>query len=445
MKRYEKYKDSEIEWLGEIPEHWEVRRVKDILKNAKHSIKTGPFGSQLKGNDLLDKGDFCVYTQRNVLDNDFNQFKYFVSKSKANQLASFSVKPKDILITTRGTIGKAAIVPQNMFQGILHPCLIVLRLNNKLINKKWFLHYINDSDFFGNYIKENTTTTTIEVVYTNTLNNFILFLPPIQEQTQIAHYLDSKTQAIDQKINLLQQKIQHYQVLRKSLINETVCRGLDKTVTLKDSGIEWIGEIPEHWEVSRIKDIVFKIGSGVTPKGGQTAYSKTGIPFLRSQNVYDDGIRLENVAFIDETIHSKMKSSQLKPNDVLINITGASIGRSCIVPQKLKSANINQHIIFLRIKKMAFFISYYFKTNTIKEHINLIQAGTSKEALNMGQLLEIPVIVPPHKEQNTIVDFLNRKTQQIDQILQNLQNQIKTLQALRKTLINDVVTGKIKV
>ena len=122
----------------------------------------------------------------------------------------------------------------------------------------------------------------------------------------------------------------------------------------KDSGVERLGKIPEHWGVFRVKDTVKKIGNGVTPRGGSEVYTDLGIPFLRSQNVYDDGLRLENVSFIPVEIHDAMRGSQLKGGDILINITGASIGRTCIVPVELDAANINQHIAFLRGRFKSF-------------------------------------------------------------------------------------------
>src|SRR5690606_2162236 len=154
----------------------------------------------------------------------------------------------------------------------------------------------------------------------------------------------------------------------------------------KDSEVDWLSKVPSTWQVLRVKDITKKIGSGVTPKGGSEVYVDSGIPLLRSQNVYDDGLRIDDVSFIDEETHNKMKNSQLKPFDILINITGASIGRTCVVPESLPIANINQHIIYIRMKKsLVPYASYYFKSNALKEYINLIQAGSSKEALNMGQ------------------------------------------------------------
>lgn len=209
----------------------------------------------------------------------------------------------------------------------------------------------------------------------------------------------------------------------------------------KDSEIDWLGEVPFTWQVLRVKDITKKIGSGVTPKGGSEVYVDSGIPLLRSQNVYDDGLRIEDVSFIDEETHQKMKNSQLKPFDILINITGASIGRTCVVPETFPTANINQHIIFIRMKKsLVPYASYYFKSNALKEYINLIQAGSSKEALNMGQTLSTPILLPNEKEQTAIAKYLDTKTQAIDKKISLLEKKIGYYQELRKSLINETVT-----
>ncbi|ANF50307.1 restriction endonuclease [Chryseobacterium glaciei] len=210
----------------------------------------------------------------------------------------------------------------------------------------------------------------------------------------------------------------------------------------KNSGINWLTKIPGEWSVLRVKDIVKKIGSGVTPKGGSEVYVDSGIPLLRSQNIYDDGLRIDDVSFIDLETHQKMKNSQLKPQDILINITGASIGRTCILPESMSTANINQHIIYLRIHKtLVPFISYYLKSNSIKEYINLIQAGTSKEALNMSQVLTIPILIPKHQEQIAIFNCLERKVQAIDKKIELLHKKIICYRELRKSLINKLVTN----
>lgn len=216
---------------------------------------------------------------------------------------------------------------------------------------------------------------------------------------------------------------------------------MEKYNEYKDSGVAWLGEIPENWKIRRIKDAITKIGSGVTPKGGSETYVNEGIPFIRSQNVYSDGLRLDNVSFITEEVHNKMKNSQLKPYDILINITGASIGRTCVFPELLKTANINQHIIYLRVKKKKVdYFAYYLKSSTIQEYIMNIQAGTSKEALNMSQVLNIELLFPEVQEQTQIANYLDAKTIAIDKKVTLLQQKIKHYKAYRKTLINQTVS-----
>ena len=118
----------------------------------------------------------------------------------------------------------------------------------------------------------------------------------------------------------------------------------ERYVAYKDSHLAWMGEIPKHWKFVRVKDLISKITSGVTPRGGAESYEAVGIPFLRSQNIHNDGLHLDKVSFISERTHQEMLNSQVKPGDIVFNITGASIARTCIVPKAIKTANISQHI-----------------------------------------------------------------------------------------------------
>jgi type I restriction enzyme S subunit len=142
------FKDSGVEWIGEVPGHWEVRKLKNICKSEKYAIKTGPFGSQLKGEDLQPEGDVRVYSQRNVIDNNFEDINFYVSNAKAKDLESFYTQPSDLLITSRGTIGKCAILPDDAPMGILHPCLIAMRVEPSICDIKWVQIYMNESTCF---------------------------------------------------------------------------------------------------------------------------------------------------------------------------------------------------------------------------------------------------------------------------------------------------------
>lgn len=222
-----KMKDSGIEWIGEIPERWEMCKLKYILKSEKYNIKTGPFGTQLKGNDLREEGDVPVYNQRNVIDNQFHSPSVFVTLDKANELAGFHTKPYDVLITSRGTIGKAAILPNGAKEGILHPCLIALRINQDLVNLKYLLYYINGFEGFAINVFLESNATTIEVIYTDTLKNIFVTLPQLKEQEAIASYLDSETSKIDTRIAKRRKQIELLQEYKQALITATVTGKID--------------------------------------------------------------------------------------------------------------------------------------------------------------------------------------------------------------------------
>src|SRR5690606_34596010 len=178
--------------------------------------------------------------------------------------------------------------------------------------------------------------------------SFVFCWPNEQEQTAIAAYLDRKTAEIDELIADKKRLLELYEEEKTAIINQAVTKGINPDVPMKDSGIEWLGEIPEHWEVKRIKHIVSKVGSGVTPSGGANVYQSSGIPLLRSQNIYFESLRLDDVAYITKEIHDVMKNSKVYEGDVLLNLTGASIGRVYFVESWLGDANVNQHVCILR-------------------------------------------------------------------------------------------------
>ena len=190
----------------------------------------------------------------------------------------------------------------------------------------------------------------------------------------------------------------------------------------------------------RIKDFVSRIGSGVTPKGGAEVYVDKGTPFLRSQNVHDGEVRLEEVSFIDEETNDKMKGSQIRPGDVLFNLTGASIARAALVPESLKTANISQHIAFLRTKRInKKFLEYQLRSHSTKDYVMMTQVGASKEAFNHSQVLTLPIRVPSTESQTQIAEYLDRKTEAIDKKIELLRKKADLYKELRKSLINETV------
>ena len=226
-------KDSGIEWLGEIPAHWVVKKIKYLLKSKKGALKTGPFGSQLKNSDMSLEG-FKVYNQRSVLDKDFDSGDLFISNEKFLELRDFEVFPGDLLLTSRGTIGKCAIFPSNKMRGILHPCLIRIQLDQDLIINDYAELFIQNSRLFAESVAFNSNATTIDVIYGDTLRAVDIVLPPsIKEQNEIVMFVKKQTTKIDQTISKIKKQIDLLQEFRTALISEVVTGKID----VRDEGL----------------------------------------------------------------------------------------------------------------------------------------------------------------------------------------------------------------
>jgi type I restriction enzyme S subunit len=211
----------------------------------------------------------------------------------------------------------------------------------------------------------------------------------------------------------------------------------------KDSGVPWLGQIPEGWEPKKIKYVVNYIGSGKTPRGGAEIYTDDGIMILRSQNVYDDGLRLKDVAYVTPEVEALQINTRVRPEDVLLNITGASIGRSSIVPGDLPTANVNQHVCIFRPQKTKIdpkFLHAFFCSSIGKEQVTSNENGTSREGLNFQQAGNLHLVLPPLGKQSAIADFLDNKTAEIDDLIAKKEELLRLLAEQRTALITHAVT-----
>ena len=210
----------------------------------------------------------------------------------------------------------------------------------------------------------------------------------------------------------------------------------------KDSGVKFLGNIPEHWNVTRLGYLCNKIGSGKTPSGGSETYSDEGVLFVRSQNVYDDGLRLDDVVYISNEIDSEMAVSRVQQGDVLLNITGASLGRTCLVPDKFPAANVNQHVCIIRLTNPQFrnFTAMLMKSSLIKSQIDATQNGAAREGLNFEQISQLRFAIPPIEEQKTIAAFLDTETTKLDALIAEQGRLIELLREKRQAVISHAVT-----
>ncbi len=258
------------------------------------------------------------------------------------------------------------------------------------------------------------------------LNTKVAF-PPRPEQERIAAYLDASCEAIDAAAETKRRQLEALDVLRRSTLHAIFAN--------------------DEWPIERIKDVANKIGSGVTPEGGASGYLDDGIPLLRSQNVHFDGLQLDDVAFISNEIHAEMASSQLKPRDVLLNITGASIGRCTFVPDDFGEGNVNQHVCFIRgnHKIDHHFLTAFLSSPAGQGQVLSAFTGASRQGLSHKELGLITIPLPDIKVQRNAVTVLKRQEALHNQVRENIEAQIEILLAYRKSLIHECVIGQRRI
>lgn len=216
---------------------------------------------------------------------------------------------------------------------------------------------------------------------------------------------------------------------------------------MKDSGIEWIGEIPEGWEIVKIKYGVTKVGSGKTPSGGAEVYTDYGVLFLRSQNIYDCSLVLDNPTYISYETDLTMKSTRILPNDILLNITGASIGRCCVVPETLGPANVNQHVCIIRTNPEFFlpkFMQYFWVSHLGRYAISLFQTGGNREGLSFDAIRNTPIPYISIPEQSKIITYLDSECSRIDVMLSKTRSSIEEYKKLKQAVITQAVTKGVR-
>ncbi|NEU28823.1 hypothetical protein G3M74_22680 [Paenibacillus polymyxa] len=295
--------------------------------------------------------------------------------------------------------------------------------------------------FFNSRIFESQSglymSSTINQLTINTLNNFLITLPQISEQNAIANFLDAKTVQIDKRIELLNQKATQYGKLKQALVNETVTRGLDKTAVMKDSGVEWIGEVPEHWCLTAITNITSTVSIKNHPNEELlSVYRDYGviIKSTRGDNHNKPGQDLSGYKLVEPgyLVINKMKAWQ--------GSLGISEFRGIVSPAYITCKTDNKIV-------ERSYLHHLLRCHVYINEYNRLSYGVRVDQwdLRYDDFKYVPILLPPFEEQKAIADYLDEKTAHIDRIIETINIQIDKLKELRKTLINDVVTGKIKV
>ena len=272
--------------------------------------------------------------------------------------------------------------------------------------------------------------------------------PTMNEQKAIAAYLDDQVAQIDSIIAEAQASIEEYKQWKAAVVFEAITKGIDPNAPMRDSGISWIGKIPVGWTMCPIKRLTTKIGSGKTTSGGAEVYSDSGVLFLRSQNIYDTGLALDDVSHISDEIDNEMKNTRVEYKDVLLNITGGSIGRCCLYDLPDIRANVNQHVCILRTKQKELlpeFLRYFWNSSIGPVVVGYYQTGGNRQGLNFEQIGRVKVPLCSLETQKRIVDYLDKQCATINALIVEKQGLTEDTESYKRSMIYEVVTGKRKV
>lgn len=418
-------------WMDSLPTGWSAIPLKYILEN--NSMKVGPFGSQLSGNDFKDEG-YWVYNQRTVVDENFKENTVFIDETKFKSMRGFQVESGDILITTRGTIGRICQIPANYYKGIIHPCIIKFRLLEKELRFPLFKHIFNDSDIVMDQLIFMSNATTIDVIYSGTLKNIIMPIPPISEQKRIADFLDIKCAEIDALTADIQTQIDTLEQYKRSLITETVTKGLNPDAEMKDSGIQWIGNMPSHWEVIRGKYILRYMQKPVRDDDGVITCFRDGEVTLRS-NRREDGFTMSD---------KEIGYQGIDIGDLVVHGMDGFAGAIGISDSRGKASPV---LNVLDTNQNKRYILYYLRSMAYSDVFLALATGIRVRScdLRWNKLADLSYPVPPLDEQKAIVEHVDAVLAKADDVISDKKEQLATLDEYKKSLIFEYVTGKKEV
>ena len=425
MKPYPKYKDSGVEWIGNVPEGWEVKRTKYFFR-------------------LITEKNSTIETKKVALENIESWTGRFIDSEVDYQGEGISFLKGDVLFgKLRPYLAK---VLNAKFSGASVGDIFVMRPKLGISSRFSFYRFLSKP--FIDIVNGSTFGAKMPRASWNFIANLYIAVPDYDEQGAIATYLNRKTTQIDDLISKKQKLIELLKEERAAIINQAVTKGLNPDAPMKDSGVEWIREVPAHWEIMRLKYVSIIISKGTTPSTiGKNINTRGDIRFIKAENIENNELKPKPEFFVDEETNDILKRSQLEKYDVLFVIAGATIGKVAVLTDEFLPANTNQAISFIRLKRYVNvkFIWYWLQSSRINELTWLNAVQSAQPNLAMENLGNFCVTHPPVSEQDAIVFQIESETTKIDQTISKIEKQIELLKEYRTALISEVVTGKIDV
>lgn len=441
--RYESYKDSGVEWLGEVPAHWEIKRLKNIVT---HPLMYGANESALYADKQHPR--FVRITDVNsdgtLRDDTFRSLPEHLAKP-------YMLKEGDILLARSGaTVGKSFIYSRSWGDCCFAGYLIKASIRKEEVSPNWVYRFTQTS-YYWEWIQSIQIQATIQNVSAEKYNNFFLCFPPLEEQQQIAAFLDKETAKIDTLIEKQQRLIKLLKEKRQAVISHAVTKGLNPDVKMKDSGVEWLGEVPEHWEVLRNRRVIKTIEQGWSPQADNRPPSvdEWGVTKLSSVKQGKFNPKKSKTLFPDDDPSNRI---MVKEGDFLITRanTPQLVGDVCVVPtlqyKKLLLCDLIYRVTFSASIEPKF-LSAFFLSVSGRTQVKMDARGTSMSMakISQGHIKDWLVPVPPIEEQIGIVDYLNSQTKKIAQTIDAAKRANNLLKERRTALISAAVTGKIDV
>jgi type I restriction enzyme S subunit len=434
LSPYPDYKQSNIPWIGRLPSHWDVRRLKYLLRERNSRSTSGK-------EQLLRVSQYTGVTKRvsaEGLDGP---------DTRAESLTGYKlVDPNDLVINImlawNGSMGVSH------YAGITSPAYCVYRFNNGL--SPWFFHYLLRSPMFKDRIKA-ISTGVVESrlrLYSDALFRLESILPPAHEQVAIARFLDHANREVDKAIQAKQRVIGLLNEQKQAIIHQVVSRGLNSKAPLKKSGLSWLGSIPTHWKVLQLRRVVNLVTSG--SRSWANHYSDSGFIFLQSGNLGRSmSLNLSKIQYVTPPHGAEGERTRVQRDDVLICITGALTGNVAIVDLELSTwAFVNQHVALVRPKsKLAFprYLATVLHSEIGRIQFKVREYGGTKQGLGLDDVKSALIPLPPIEEQEEICRAIDSETSSLSRSIQTMQREILLLREYRTRLIVDVVTGKLDV
>lgn len=439
MRQQKCYLDNDYNnsfWIKDKPDHWSIQKIRELFKFSK--------GNGLSKSLLVEDGKYdCVhygeiYTKYKYQVDIFENFSKTNFKSSTLSGESHLISPSSTTTTGEDLSSCKSLKKKNVLIGG-DVIIYTPRNENNNIDLDFFalfITYVSKSEF-----SKFSKCTTICHIYETEIKNFKILVPPYEEQIQISKFLKLKLNEFNTLINLSKKKISYLKLLKKIIINNEIFK--EFSIPKNSFGKDFIENIRLQKNITKLKYLVKKINGGQTPKGGGNVYVDSGVKFLREQNILDGYLKLKDVVLIDLATHNKMKNSKVKKGDVLLNMTGASIGRSCEITDD-DEFNINQHVSLIRPKNnlSSKFLNYFFMSHMGKEQTKFYMESAGKEALSAEKIKNYFIPNISLKSQLKIANKIEQKLNLIDLLLEKENNKRKKIDKLIENYTMNFLTGK---